>query len=591
VFTEDELRAFDRRVQERGGLAGTPEYVAEPKLDGLAISLWYRSGRFERGATRGDGETGEDVTANLRTLVDVPQRLTGDRYPASFEARGEVFMSKEGFARLNAEAAARGEKSFVNPRNAAAGSLRQLDPKLTAKRPLSVFFYGMAVKDGVSPLTHSEVLDTLRYCGFPVCPEIERVQGVEGCLDYYGRIAERRNELPYVIDGVVYKVNDRALQQRLGFVSRAPRFACAHKFPAEERSTRVLDVDFQVGRTGALTPTARLEPVFVGGATVSNATLHNMDEIARKDVRIGDTVIVRRAGDVIPELVAVLMDQRPPDARPVVLPSACPVCGSAVVREEGEAVARCSGSLVCPAQRKQALRHFASRRALDIEGLGDKLVGQMVDGGLVRSLDDLYRLTPDQLSGLERMGAKSVANLIAALDRSRSTTLSRFVYALGIAQVGEATAAALAQHFGDLDPLMGAKEETLRQVSDVGPVVAAQIRAFFDNEANRKVIAGLRAAGVHWPVHAQAAPLADLPLHGKVYVLTGTLESMTREEAADRLRAAGAQIAGSVSRRTSAVIAGSAPGSKLAKAEALGVPVLDEQGLKALLEGAGEGSS
>lgn len=576
VFDEEELRAFDRRARERLGLDRPLDYVAEPKLDGLAVSLLYRHGRFERAATRGDGVTGEDISRNVLTISTVPRALRG-QFPDSCEIRGEVFMAKQDFARMNDALREAGEKTFVNPRNAAAGSLRQLDPELTAKRPLSIYCYGVvAVRGEFEPSTHAEVLQALRFWGAPVSDEVAQVVGVEGCLQYFRAISVRRDALPYAIDGVVYKVNELARQRELGFISRAPRWACAHKFPAEERSTRIIGVDFQVGRTGALTPAARLEPVFVGGATVSNATLHNMDEIARKDVRIGDTVIVRRAGDVIPEVVRVVSELRPSDARVVTLPAHCPECGSPVERNEGEAVARCTGMLVCPAQRKQAIRHFASRRAMDIEGLGEKLVDQLVDLGMVSRLHELFSLSFEQLAELDRLGEKSSLNLLAAIEKSKHTTLARFIYALGIPHVGEATAQALARHFGQIESLVRANTDALQAVPDVGPVVAAAVTEFFAESRNREVVDGLVNAGVSWPKAAVESRDSVMPLSGKTYVLTGTLSAMSRNDAAERLAALGAMIAGSVSRKTTAVITGTDPGSKLARAESLGIPVLSE---------------
>ena len=584
AFSEEEVRAFDRRVRERLGLERV-DYTAEPKLDGLAVSLLYEQGVLVRGATRGDGYTGEDVTLNIRTIKSVPLRLMGDDYPRILEVRGEVFMPKAGFEALNARARRRGEKTFANPRNAAAGSLRQLDPRITAERPLDMFCYAVGrVEDGRLPPTQFELLQRFRDWGLRVSREVERAPGVEACLAYHRRMAERRQSLPYDIDGVVYKVDRFDYQERLGFVSRAPRWAIAHKFPAEEELTRVLDVIFHVGRTGALTPVAKLEPVFVGGVTVSSATLHNMDEIERKDVRIGDTVIVRRAGDVIPEIVSVVKSRRPPDARKIELPRHCPVCGSDVIRPPGEAVARCTGGLYCPAQRKEAIKHFASRRAMDIEGLGDKLVDQLVEKKLVSTVADLYRLTVDQVAALERMGQKSARNLIDAIERSKHTTLARFIYALGIRGVGEATARTLASHFGNLKDLMAADEETLQQIPDVGPVVASQIYSFFRQRHNREVIDELIKAGVHWE-EGRAHEPGTLPLAGKTYVLTGALSDLTREEATERLEALGAKVSNSVSRKITAVIAGENPGSKLARAQALGVPVLNEQDLKRLLKG------
>jgi DNA ligase (NAD+) len=585
AFSEEELRAFDRRVRERLAHAAAVEYAAEPKLDGLAVSLTYEDGALHRAATRGDGATGEDVTANIRTIRAVPLHLSGTA-PHRIEVRGEVFMPFRGFEQLNARASARGEKSFVNPRNAAAGSLRQLDARVTADRPLDVFFYGVGQwQGGAEPASHAALLEQLRAWGLKTCPEARVVQGVEGCLRYYDELGARRARLPYQIDGVVYKVNARVDQERLGFVARAPRWALAHKFPADEALAKLRDVEFQVGRTGVLTPVARLEPVVVGGATVSNATLHNMDEIERKDVRIGDTVVVRRAGDVIPEIVRVVAEHRPRHARRIELPRRCPVCGSAVVRPADEAAARCVGGFSCAAQRKESLRHFASRRALDIEGLGDKLVEQLVERGLVSGPADLYALQVPQLAELERMGEKSAANLVAAIARSRRTTLPRLLFGLGIPDVGESTAQALAAHFGTLAALQQASVEALQEVADVGPAVAASVHGFFRSALHRRELERLRAAGLSWPEHAPRAAAAAGPLQGLTIVLTGTLADLTREAASERLRALGAKVAGSVSAKTSYVVAGTEAGGKLDKARQLGITVLDEGGLGELLAG------
>jgi DNA ligase (NAD+) len=584
AFGDEEARAFDRRVREALG-EDEVEYVAEPKFDGLAISLRYVDGVFATGATRGDGTSGENVTANLRTVRAIPLRLAGAAVPPRLEVRGEVLMLRRDFAALNAAQAARGEKLFVNPRNAAAGALRQLDPRITAGRRLAFFAYGVGEVDWArdeGPATQSELLDRLAELRFPVAGEREVVRGGEGLIAYFEAMAARRAELPYDIDGVVYKVNRLAQQAELGFVARAPRFAVAHKFPAEEMPTVVLGIDVQVGRTGAITPVARLQPVFVGGVTVANATLHNEDEVRRKDVRVGDTVVVRRAGDVIPEVVRVVAERRPAGTEPFVLPQRCPECDSAIVRLPDEAVARCSGGLVCPAQRKQALLHFASRRAQDIEGLGEKLVDQLVDAGLVRTPADIYALDVARLAALDRMGEKSAANVVAAVAASRRTTLQRFVYALGIRHVGEATARDLAQHFGTLDALMAADADTLQGVRDVGPVLAESIVRFFGEMHNRDVIGALRAAGVRWDEGAPPAR-ATGPLAGRTLVLTGTLPRLTRDEAKARIEAAGGKVAGSVSGRTDYVVAGADAGSKLARAAELGVPVLDEDGLLALL--------
>ena len=581
-FSEEELRAFVRRVHDRLGIDEPIEFCAEPKLDGLAVSLRYEDGILVQGATRGDGYTGEDVTANVRTIHSIPLRLRGEA-PPLLEVRGEVFMTHKGFEELNRRQREKGEKTFANPRNAAAGSLRQLDPRVTAERPLSFYAYAWGEVAGWTlPETHYQVLQRFRELGLPVSRLIRLVMDAEGCLAYYDDMGRQRPNLPFDIDGVVYKVNRLDWQERLGFVSRAPRWAIAHKFPAQEEMTRLLSVDWQVGRTGALTPVARLEPVFVGGATVRNATLHNMDEIERKDIRIGDWVIVRRAGDVIPEVVGVVKSKRTGKERRIELPRRCPVCGSEVIRPEGEAIARCSGGLYCPAQRKEAIKHFASRKAMDIEGLGDKLVDQLVDKGLVEHPDDLYQLTVDQLKTLERMGEKSARNLVEAIERSKETTLARFIFALGIREVGEATARLLAEHFCSLEALMQADEEALEAIPDIGPVVASYIVSFFRQPHNREVIDGLLAAGIHWPDPCAERP-AEQPLAGMTFVLTGALRNYTRDEAKARLQALGARVSGSVSRRTTAVIVGADPGSKLARAEELGVPVLDEEGLEYLL--------
>jgi DNA ligase (NAD+) len=584
AFDDEDVIAFDRRVRERLDVEQV-EYSAEPKIDGLAISLRYERGRLVQAATRGDGSKGEDVTANVRAIRSVPLRLLADEAPEVLEVRGEVFMTRRSFEQLNVRQAEKGEKTFANPRNAAAGGLRQLDPTITASRSLDVFFYGIGATEGwTQPRRHSEVIAALRALGLRTCPEIDVVSDVAGCLEYYARIGRKRDALAYDIDGVVYKVDRLDWQRDLGFVARAPRWAIAHKFPAQEETTTVRDVEFQVGRTGALTPVARLEPVFVGGVTVSNVTLHNMDELERKDVRIGDTVVVRRAGDVIPEVVRVVPELRPPDARRVELPARCPVCGSHVTRNEGEAVARCTGGLVCQAQRREALRHFASRRAMDVEGLGDKLVEQLVEAGRVTTAADLFTLGAAELEELERMGPKSAANLVAALERSKETTLARFLFALGIRDVGEATALALAQHFGALDPLLAASVEDVQQVRDVGPVVAAHVRDFFDEPRNRAVIEQLRQSGVRWVEGRPAARgTADGPLSGETVVITGTLGSMTRDEAREAARAAGATVTDSVSKKTTLLVAGTEAGSKLRKAQELGIRVADEAEFLALI--------
>lgn len=585
AFNEAEVEGFDRRVREGLDEKGEVDYAVEPKFDGLAISLTYERGVFVQGATRGDGHTGEDVTANLRTVRAIPLRLKAAPAPGLLEVRGEVFMLKRDFQALNREQRRAGAKEFANPRNAAAGSLRQLDSRVTASRRLTFCAYGLGRHSGgrVPQDRHSRQLDYLSEAGMPVSAQRWVVNGLAGLLRYYHDIERKRTDLPFEIDGVVYKVDDLRGQERLGYVSRAPRFALAHKFAAEEEITQVLGIDVQVGRTGALTPVARLAPVFVGGVTVTNATLHNEDEIRRKDVRIGDTVIVRRAGDVIPEVVSVVKERRPAGARLFRLPETCPVCGSRVERPEDEAIARCTAGLYCPAQRKQALLHFASRRALDIEGLGEKLVDQLVDQGIVKSPADLYRLELKTLSELERMGEKSAANLLAAIGKSRNTTLERFIYALGIRNVGEATARDLARHFGSLDAVMDADAAALQAVPDVGPVVAGSIARFFGEARNRQVVQELRRLGVRWS--EGAAPRArELPFAGKTFVLTGTLPRLTREEASERILARGGRVSGNVSRKTHYVVAGADPGGKLEKARELGIKVLDEAEFVELLE-------
>jgi len=587
AFSDEELQEFDRRTRERLDVDAV-SYCAEPKLDGLAVSLRYERGVLVQAATRGDGNRGEDVTANVRAIRSVPLRLRGDDLPDVLEARGEVFMTRRSFEALNRGAEESGSKTFVNPRNAAAGSLRQLDPKVTAERALDIFFYGVGGIEGWSvPALQSELLEALRQLGLRTSPEVRVVTGVEGCRAYYQRLGKRRDSLDYEIDGVVFKVDRTDWQRELGNVARAPRWACAYKFPAQEETTIVRAVEFQVGRTGALTPVARLDPVFVGGATVSNATLHNMDELARKDVRINDTVVIRRAGDVIPEVVRVVSELRPKDAACVELPAHCPVCGSQVRRAEGEAVARCTGGLVCAAQRREGLRHFASRRAMDIDGLGEKLISQLVETGRVETAADLYTLTAEELAAFDRMGDKSAARLIKALEASKRTTLPRFLFALGIRDVGEATALSLASHFGSLEAIQSASAEEIQAVRDVGPVVAAHLRDFLDEPANVAVIAALRQRGVHWDdmVPASAAPVTDAPLSGEIVVITGTLGSMSRDEARSRARAAGATVSGSVSARTTMLVAGANPGSKLDKARALGVRVVDEEAFNRLLSG------
>ncbi len=586
---------FDVRVRKELGLGeGDPpvEYVAELKFDGLAINLRYEHGVLVQAATRGDGETGEDVTQNIRTIRQIPLRLPKDAPPV-LEVRGEVYMRRDHFESLNERQrekiakGAKGEKTFVNPRNAAAGAVRQLDPAIAAQRPLSFFAYGLGEvtpqeEGGPDFDTHFQLLLTLKSWGFPVAAQTQTALGASELIAFHGKMGRERDQLPYDIDGVVYKVNSLALQKKLGFVTREPRWAVAHKYPAQEQMTTVLAIDVQVGRTGKLTPVAKLAPVFVGGVTVTNATLHNEDEARRKDVRIGDTVIVRRAGDVIPEVVSVLLGKRTQDAPQFTMPRTCPVCGSDAVREEGEADYRCTGGLFCGAQRKEAILHYAHRRAVEIEGLGDKLVEQLVDAGVVRTLPDLYRLGLTALAGLDRMADKSANNLLEALEKSKQTTLPRFLFGLGIRHVGEATAKELARHFGSLDAVMDATEEQLLEVSDVGPIVAQSIRTFFDQPHNREVVEQLRACGVSWP-EGQPAVRAPQPLSGKTFVITGTLPTLSRDEAKDRVEAAGGKVAGSVSKKTDFVVAGTEAGSKLTKAQELGIKVIDEAGLLAML--------
>ncbi len=583
-FSEEDLRDFDRKVRDRLGIEGPVDYSATPKLDGLAISVLYRDGVYLRAATRGDGLTGEDVTANVATIRSVPRKLRG-RPPAVLELRGEVFLPFAGFEKMNRDAVARGDKAYVNPRNAASGSLRQLDPRITAQRPLDLYFYELGVVEGGAvPERHSELAPWLNSLGLRTGTDGRKVSGVEGCLEYYRDIGARRAQLPYQIDGVVYKVDRRADQEKLGFVSRAPRWAMAHKFPADEEMTLLEDVIFNVGRTGALTPAAKLKPVFVGGVTVSNATLHNMDEVARKGFMIGDTVVVRRAGDVIPEVVRYLPDRRPADARPIVMPAACPVCQSPVARLEDQAVYKCTGGVLqCRAQRAEWIMHFAGRRAMDVDGLGEKLIEQLVEDGSISTPADLYGLTADYLARRERMGEKSAANVIAAIEKSKQATLPRLLFGLGIPQVGESTARALAEQFGKLDALMAASAETIEETPDVGPVVSAEVAKFFASPAAQEVIRRLRAAGVTWkeqePQRAEA-----LPLNGLTFVITGTLSGLQREAAEDALRELGAKVSGSVSKKTSYLVVGADAGSKLAKAQSLGVAILDEAALEQILK-------
>jgi DNA ligase (NAD+) len=571
AFSDDEVADFQRRVSQ-GLERDDISFVAEPKLDGVAISLTYVEGLLTTAATRGDGERGEDVTANVRTIRAVPLKLHGDGWPSLLEVRGEIYMPRAGFEIFNRKAVKKGEKPLVNPRNGAAGSLRQLDPRLTAKRPLAFFAYSTATRDHL-PDTQFETLARLRDWGIPVNPEVRLVQGIDGCLDYHKRMEGLRPGLGYDIDGVVYKVDRFDQQGFLGFVSKAPRWALAHKFPAEEEMTRLLDIDIQVGRTGALTPVARLEPVFVGGVTVTNATLHNEDEIRRKDVRPGDWVVVRRAGDVIPEVARAIHQRRETELAEFQMPETCPECGSAVERVEGEAAARCTGGLICPAQRKHGIRHFATRKAMDIEGLGDKLIDQLVETGLVHTVADLYRLDHEQIASMERMGGKSAENLLKALEVSKKPPLDRLLYALGIREVGEVTAHSLAAYFKTMEALQGATEETLVEVSDVGPIVASHVAAFFQQEDNRLVIQALRDAGVDW--QALEDKSGEQPLAGETWVLTGAL-SMPRIQAKNLLESLGAKVTGSVSAKTSTLLAGEAAGSKLVKAQKLGVNVISE---------------
>lgn len=584
AFSEDDLNDFHRRVSERLKVDDVA-YCCEPKLDGVAVSIVYEQGELVLAATRGDGSTGENVTANIRTVQNVPLKLAGQGVPAYLEVRGEVVIPKDAFNKMNARANDLGEKVFVNPRNAAAGSLRQLDSRITAKRPLSFTAYSVGVVEGELPDCHDATLKQLRAWGLPISDYMETVNGVAACEAYYESLAAQREALPFDIDGIVFKVNSIAQQERLGFVSRAPRWAIARKFPAQEVSTRLLGVDFQVGRTGAITPVARLEPVFVGGVTVSNATLHNADEIDRLGVCIGDRVVVRRAGDVIPQIVSVVQEEAsmadaPRD--PIVFPDACPECGSDVDRQEGEAVIRCVGGMGCSAQLKAVIRHFASRKAMDIEGLGDKLIDQLVDDGLIANVADLFSLDAASIAKLERMGEKSSENLVEAIAEAKRTTLPRLIYALGIREVGEATARALASHFLTLDEVLAAPVETLEEVDDVGPVVAKHIRAFVSEPRNQQVIASLVAAGVNWPAVSTAS--GDGPLAGTIWVVTGKLESMGRDDAEQRLRALGAKTASSVSAKTSTVLAGPGAGSKRKKAETLGIAIIDEMEWLALME-------
>ena len=592
AFDDEEMLTFDRRLRDRLEQETELAYCAEPKLDGLAVSLLYEAGELVRAATRGDGRRGEDITANVRTIKSVPLSLIGDSWPQRIEIRGEVYMELAGFEALNRSQREAGGKVFANPRNAAAGSLRLLDSRITASRPLKFCSYGIGLNDGGElPASQFQQMLYLRDIGIPISRQIERLDSVDDCLDYRGRILAAREQLAFDIDGVVFKLDDIASQREAGFVSRAPRWAIAYKFPAQEVMTRLLEVDFQVGRTGALTPVARLEPVAVGGVMVSNATLHNMDEIERKDIRIGDIVIVRRAGDVIPEVVAPVVQQREGRLAKPKMPASCPVCGSEVMQQSGQAAYRCVGGLFCAAQRKEAIKHYASRKAMDIEGLGDKLVEQLVEKDFIDSIADLYDLSLEQLAGLDRMAEKSARNLLDALDKTRSTTLARFIYALGIREVGEATAEALAGYFGDIEALMDVDVETLQQVEDVGPVVAENLRHFFDQRKNRDIVEKLLERGVNWPQGDAAQKQQAQTLSGNTYVISGTLDGMSRDQAASLLKARGARVSGSVSAKTTALISGENPGSKFVKAEELGVEILDQAGFNRLLDDSTDGES
>lgn len=585
AFSEEDVEKFEQRIQERLDTTEAVRFNCEPKIDGLAVSLRYEDGVLVQGATRGDGQIGENITANLRTIKAIPLKLAGSDYPRLLEVRGEVYMPIAGFKALNARAQEAGEKVFANPRNAAAGSLRQLDPKITAQRPLAFIAYGIGASEGRTlPRQHSAVLQYLQTLGFTLAQQQRVVAGARDCLAYFQEIARLRSSLPFEIDGVVYKVDDFGLQARLGFVSRAPRWAIAHKFPAQEVETLLEKVEFQVGRTGTITPVARLTPVLVGGVTVANATLHNMDEIARKDVREGDTVLVRRAGDVIPEVVAVVIAKRPANARLIHAPGNCPACGSPVHFIAGEVHLRCHAGFHCPEQRKEMLWHFASRHAMNIDGLGHQIIHQLVDLGWVKRAVDLYHLRHEQVAGMERMGDKSAENLLAAIAQSKVTTLPRFIYALGIRDVGQATALNLAQHFGNLEAIMQAGREQLMEVTDIGPVVADSIASYFELPDNQSDVAALRAAGITWPDLVAAHTAGPKALAGKTFVLTGSLSALSREGAKEKLISLGAKVAGSVSKNTDVVVAGEAAGSKLDKAQELGIPVWDENQLLALLK-------
>ncbi|MDG2638818.1 NAD-dependent DNA ligase LigA [Vibrio parahaemolyticus] len=584
AFDDSELDSFHKRAQDRIGGESIKQYCCEPKLDGLAVSLLYENGILVQAATRGDGTTGENITENVRTINAIPLKLRGDDWPARLEVRGEVFMPKAGFEKLNELARQKGEKVFVNPRNAAAGSLRQLDSRITASRPLSFYAYSVGVVQGADlAASHYERFLQIKSWGLPMCPETKRVDSLADVKTYYQDILQRRDALPYEIDGVVIKIDDIAVQERLGFVARAPRWAIAYKFPAQEEITTLNEVEFQVGRTGAITPVAKLEPVFVGGVTVSNATLHNADEIERLQVKIGDQVVIRRAGDVIPQVVSVIKERRPETARDIIFPTQCPVCGSHVERIEGEAVTRCTGGLVCQAQRKQALKHFVSRKALDVDGLGDKVIEQLVDREMVETPADLFKLSAGVLTVLERMGPKSAQNIVNALEKSKLTTLPRFLYSLGIREVGEATAANLAQHFKSLEAIQAATEEQLIAVQDIGVVVAKHITTFFEEEKNQAVVQDLLVQGIHWPEVSAPEQGAELPLEGKTVVLTGTLSQLGRTEAKEALQSLGAKVTGSVSKKTDILFAGENAGSKLTKAQELGIEIKTEQDLLELI--------
>lgn len=585
AFSEKEVLAFNKRIQARLHAKQSIEYACEPKLDGIAVSLIYHKGQLIRAATRGDGNRGEDITLNIRTILSIPLKLHGQDYPIDLEVRGEVYIPKKDFQQLNDKLKKKGEKTFVNPRNAAAGSLRQLNPKITAQRPLAFFAHSVGVvKNGKLADTHTAVLNQFKHWGLPRCPQTQTAKNIAACLAYYHKIQKERSLLPYEIDGVVYKVNTLALQQRLGFVSRAPRWALAHKFPAQEALTKILTIEFQVGRTGALTPVARLQPVFVGGATISNATLHNMDEVKRKDIRRGDTVTLRRAGDVIPEVVNVIKEKRPANTPPLTLPKQCPVCGSAIIKIETESVARCSGALFCPAQRKEAIKHFASRKAMNIEGLGTKIVDQLVDANLIKDVSNLYLLTLKQLAALEHFGEKSAKKLHHAIHTSKKTTLTRFLYSLGIRDVGISTALNLAQHFQALKPIMNADLASLQTIPDIGPVVATHIKKFFSEQHNLNVIKNLLAAGITWAKPELIHPAYSSRLTGKNVVLTGSLSKLTREDATQLLQKLGANVSASVSKKTDYVIVGDNPGSKLVRAQQLELTILTENKFLALLK-------